>query len=118
MRLENLNRPGMLQRIREDAQQGIARGRFHYTVENLSRIQAPTYLIHGRDERFFYPAEIAQILMEYAMKVALVIPDCRLTLLPFCGHWPQIEMPAQFNRLALGFLADVKARGQTSADEE
>jgi 2-hydroxy-6-oxonona-2,4-dienedioate hydrolase len=104
MRLEVMNRPGMHERTREDAMKMVQRGRFHYLPSDLARIQAPTYLIHGRDERFFYPEEIAQTLMEYAMKVALVIPNCSLTLLPYCGHWPQIEMPERFNALALEYL--------------
>jgi pimeloyl-ACP methyl ester carboxylesterase len=110
MRLETMKRPGMHDRTREDAMRMIQRGRFHYLPSDLAKIRAPTYLIHGRDERFFYPPEIAQTLMEYAMKVALAIPDCSLTLLPHCGHWPQIEMPERFNRLALEFLAALKAR--------
>jgi 2-hydroxy-6-oxonona-2,4-dienedioate hydrolase len=108
MRLETINKPGMLERIREDSLKSRERGRFHYPASDLARIQAPTYLIHGRDERFFYPAEIAQTLMEYAMKVALVIPDCSLTLLPYCGHWPQIEMADRFNSLALQFIESVR----------
>jgi 2-hydroxy-6-oxonona-2,4-dienedioate hydrolase len=110
MRLEVMNRPGIHERTREDVMRMPERGRFHYHPSDLARIQAPTYLIHGRDERFFYPEEIAQTLMEYAMKVALVIPDCSLTLLPYCGHWPQIEMPERFDALALEFLRSLKKK--------
>jgi 2-hydroxymuconate-semialdehyde hydrolase len=112
MRLETINRPGMHERTREDAMKMVQRGRFHYLPSDLARIQAPTYLIHGRDERFFYPEEIAQTLMEYAMNVALVIPNCSLTLLPHCGHWPQIEMAERFNVLALEFLGSLKDRAR------
>ena len=59
MRLKTLQQPGMLERARADALQQVARGRSNYRADALARIQAPTYLIYGRDERHFFPAELA-----------------------------------------------------------
>jgi 2-hydroxy-6-oxonona-2,4-dienedioate hydrolase len=107
MRLETLRQPGMLERARADAFQQVSRGRSNYSAETLARIQAPTYLIYGRDERHFFPAEIAPALTRAAAEVGFIIPNCRTTLLPRCGHWPQIESAEAFNALALEFLQAV-----------
>ncbi|HEX3246069.1 MAG TPA: alpha/beta hydrolase [Chloroflexota bacterium] len=104
MRLKTLQQPGMLERARADALQQVARGRSNYGAEALARIQAPTYLIYGRDERHFFPAELAPALIRAAAEVGFIIPNCRTTLLPHCGHWPQIEAAETFNALALEFL--------------
>jgi 2-hydroxy-6-oxonona-2,4-dienedioate hydrolase len=73
----------------------------------LARIQAPTFLLHGRDEPWFYPNEHRAALTGAAMKAALVIPNCTSTFLPHCGHWPQLEHPERYNALLLEFLASV-----------
>jgi 2-hydroxymuconate-semialdehyde hydrolase len=108
MRLAILQKPGVQEREREAAFKQIAGGRFNYSASDLRNIRAPTSLIHGRDERFFYPADVASILLECAVKAGFAIPDCSCTLLPRCGHWPQIEKAEVFNRLSLVFLDQVK----------
>jgi pimeloyl-ACP methyl ester carboxylesterase len=104
MRLEAVRRPGVHEREREAAFGQIARGRETFESNNLAQIQAPTYLIHGRDERNFYAPDIAPILLESAIRACLVVPDCSCTVLSHCGHWPQIEQAAVFNTLALQFI--------------
>ena len=39
-------------------------------------------------------------------RIAELIPDARYELMRDCGHWPQWEDAATFNRLHLGFLRD------------
>ncbi len=107
MRLEAVRRPGVHEREREAAQGQIARGRETFESSNLAQIQAPTYLIHGRDERNFYAPDIARTLLEAAIRACLVIPDCSCTILAHCGHWPQIEQADVFNELALQFISRV-----------
>jgi pimeloyl-ACP methyl ester carboxylesterase len=104
MRLGTIKRPGVLEREREAAFRQIQGGRSNYQPSDLAGIQVPTYLIHGRDEQFFYPEHVRPILLECALKVSLVIPDCNCTVLSHCGHWPQIEKAETFNTLALEFL--------------
>jgi 2-hydroxy-6-oxonona-2,4-dienedioate hydrolase len=108
MRLKTLQQPGMLERARADAFQQVTRGRSNFGSEGLAKIQAPTYLIYGRDERHFFPADIAPALIRAAAEAGLVIPNCRTTLLPRCGHWPQIETAEIFNSLALEFLSSIR----------
>lgn len=107
MRLEMVRRPGVQERERQAAFAQIQRGRDTFQSSDLGRIQAPTYLIHGRDERNFYPPDIAPVLLETAIRACMVIPDCSCTLLARCGHWPQIEKPDTFNALALQFIGSI-----------
>jgi pimeloyl-ACP methyl ester carboxylesterase len=107
MRLRIISRPGMLKKEREHAFQQVERGRSNLESSDLAKIQAPVYLIHGRDERFFYSKEVAPILLECAIKASLVIPNCSCTVLAHCGHWPQIEKADLFNAHCLEFLKTV-----------
>lgn len=111
LRLDTLADPGLLARVREDAIQQIARGRNATPDEVYAAITAPTYLLHGRDEPWFYSEEDQPILIDAAIRVVFAIRDCRCTLLPHCGHWPQLEKAEEYNRLLLGFLRDVFRRG-------
>ena len=108
MRLETISRPGELEKEREGAFRQVASGRSNFESSDLKKILAPTYLIHGRDERFFYPKEAAPILLECAVKASFIIPDCSCTLLSRCGHWPQIEKAETFNALSLEFFKSLK----------
>lgn len=108
MRLEAVKRPGVHEREREAAFGQIERGRETFGSSNLAQIRAPTYLIHGRDERNFYPPDIAPALLESAMRACLVIPECSCTVLARCGHWPQIERADTFNALALQFIGEAE----------
>ena len=111
LRLDTLSDPDLLQRVRDDAIAQIARGRNATPDEVFAAIKAPTYLLHGRDEPNFYSEEDQPILIEAAIKVVFAIRDCRCTLLPHCGHWPQLEKADEYNQLLLGFLRDVSRRG-------
>ncbi len=111
MRLDTLSDPDLLEQVREEAIGQIARGRAATPDEVYAAITAPTYLLHGRDEPYFYSKEDEPVLIDAAIKVAFAIRDCRCTLLPHCGHWPQIEKADEYNRLLLGFLGEVSARG-------
>lgn len=107
MRLQDLRRPGVQERERAAAFRQIQGGRVNITSADLAMIQAPTCLIHGRDERFFFSEEVAPILIAAAVKTCFVIPNASCTVLSQCGHWPQIERADTFNVLALEFLRSV-----------
>lgn len=109
MRLEIIKRPGMLQKERLHASKQIERGRSNYQASDLSAIHARTYLIHGRDEKFFFTPDTAPILLECAIKACTIIPNCDCTVIAQCGHWPQIERAESFNALALEFLKNCGA---------
>lgn len=38
-------------------------------------------------------------------RIAALIPDARYVLMQDCGHWPQFEDPATFNRMHIDFLS-------------
>lgn len=106
-RLRIIGRPGMLKKEREHALQQVERGRSNLESSDLAKIEAPVYLVHGRDERFFYSKEVAPVLLECAIKASLVMPNCSCTVLAHCGHWPQIEKADLFNAHCLEFLKNV-----------
>lgn len=64
--------------------------------ELLPRIQVPTLLIHGRDDRV--------VPFENSLHLLAAIPDSRLVLLNRCGHWAMIEHADEFNRLVTDFI--------------
>jgi pimeloyl-ACP methyl ester carboxylesterase len=110
MRLATNNLPGVQERDRAHAFAQAKGGRQNFQAADLARIRAPVYLLHGRDEPGFYSREQAPVLLEAAMRVCLVVPDCSCTILARCGHWPQIEMADTYNALVLQFLHTVQSR--------
>ena len=105
MRLEDLRRPGVQERERAAAFRQIQGGRQNNAASELATIQAPTCLVHGRDERYFFSAEQAPVLIKAAVKLSFVVPNASCVLLAHCGHWPQIEKADLFNTLSLAFLS-------------
>jgi len=68
-----------------------------HLVKWLHRIDVPTLLIWGENDRMF-PKELA---LAYQQQ----IPGARLVLVPECGHVPQIEKPDVFVAELEAFLA-------------
>lgn len=67
-----------------------------FKLEDLPKIQAPTLLIHGRDDRVVH--------YENSLLLCASIPNSRLILLNRCGHWAQVEHAEEFNRLVIDFI--------------
>ena len=106
LRMDTLGDAKLLERVRADAEAQIGRGRSNTSFETFAAIEAPTFLLHGRDEPRFYNEADAPLLLNAAMQVVHAIHDCRCTVLPYCGHWPQLEIPDTYNELVLGFLKE------------
>ena len=106
LRMDTLGDPTLLERVRADAEAQIGRGRSNTPIETLAAITVPTYLLHGRDEPEFYSEEDGPVLLDAALQVTHVIPDCRSMVLPYCGHWPQLEMPDAYNAMVLWFIKE------------
>jgi pimeloyl-ACP methyl ester carboxylesterase len=66
------------------------------TIEHLARIQAPTLLLWGRDDRVS-PLDMALVPMR-------LIPKCEFHVFYDCGHWVMIERRQEFERTVLAFL--------------
>jgi pimeloyl-ACP methyl ester carboxylesterase len=64
---------------------------------DVHRIEHRTLITWGRDDRVL-PLDGALYMLTY-------MPDARLHVFPNCGHWAQLEHAAEFNRLAIDFLA-------------
>jgi pimeloyl-ACP methyl ester carboxylesterase len=63
----------------------------------LSRVEAPTLLLWGREDRF--------IPLEWALITLRGIPNAELRVIPRCGHWVQLEAKDRFERIVGDFLA-------------
>jgi 2-hydroxy-6-oxonona-2,4-dienedioate hydrolase len=68
------------------------------SIEELHRIQAPTLVLWTDHD----PTGKIEVGETFARE----IPGARLVVMQNCGHWPQFEDPATFNRLHLEFLLD------------
>lgn len=77
---------------------GIAAGRRPLDLSPLANSQVPALLIHGRDDRVVH--------FESSLTLVGKIPNARLVLFNRCGHWAQVEHPAEFNRLVDDFVAN------------
>jgi pimeloyl-ACP methyl ester carboxylesterase len=66
-----------------------------------ARVQAPTLVIGGFDDRLVDP--------RVPVQVARAIPDSRLLMLPRVGHVAQMEVPRLVARAIVGMLDDVRS---------
>ncbi|MGH8541851.1 MAG: alpha/beta fold hydrolase [Stenotrophobium sp.] len=62
----------------------------------LGEIKCPTLALWGLNENMMPEVGI--------MRLAKGLPDCRMVLVPQCGHWVMIEHRDLFNRTVLDFL--------------
>ncbi len=81
--------------------------RYGATEREIMSIQAPSLLIHGRDDRV--------VPFEHTLRLVRMIPDSRAYLVNRCGHWAQLEHAAEFNRVVRDF---VLATAQPAVEEE
>ncbi|MFP5307367.1 MAG: alpha/beta fold hydrolase [Gammaproteobacteria bacterium] len=63
----------------------------------LGEIRCPTLALWGLDENMMPDSGI--------LRLAKGLPNCRMVLVPNCGHWVMIEHRELFNRMVLDFLA-------------
>jgi pimeloyl-ACP methyl ester carboxylesterase len=66
--------------------------------DRLSDIQAPTLIIHGREDRV--------IPMQTSLTLLNLLPNAQLHIFGHCGHWTQIEHKVAFNHIVGDFLAE------------
>nr|BAM76235.1 2-hydroxy-6-oxo-6-phenylhexa-2,4-dienoate hydrolase [Janibacter sp. TYM3221] len=64
--------------------------------EVVSRIVAPTLVVHGREDRV--------VPLEVGITMARALPNADLHVFSRCGHWTQIERPDEFNAVVDQFL--------------
>lgn len=67
-----------------------------FALDDLTRVDLPALLIHGRDDRVVH--------YENSLLLCAYIPNSRLVLLNRCGHWAQVEHADEFNRLVTDFI--------------
>jgi pimeloyl-ACP methyl ester carboxylesterase len=65
--------------------------------EKVKNLTIPTLIVWGHDDRLF-PLEQAHAYQE-------AIKGSKLVIVDQCGHMPQLEKPAEFNKIVLDYLA-------------
>ncbi len=75
----------------------------HLLDGRVAALRVPVDLLWGASDRLFP--------LEYAKRVEREAPATRLTLIPGCGHVPQVECPDKFTRELLAVLAQAPPRG-------
>jgi len=92
-------RPDALEWRRRTVRAADQAGRQPVTLDAMiacTRIQAPTLLVWGTEDRF-NPVEAG-------LQLVKLIPGSRLHVFSECGHWAQLEKADEFNRLLMDFL--------------
>jgi pimeloyl-ACP methyl ester carboxylesterase len=64
--------------------------------DELTRLRAPTLIVWGTGDR--------GAAVERALPLLRLIPHAELHVFEQCGHWPQWDQAARFNRLVADFL--------------
>jgi 4,5:9,10-diseco-3-hydroxy-5,9,17-trioxoandrosta-1(10),2-diene-4-oate hydrolase len=75
---------------------GVRSSVYGSIVAQLACISVPTLIIWGQQDRVL-PVAHSQVAAE-------CMPNACLRIFNFCGHWPQVEHPEEFNSLTLKFL--------------
>jgi 2-hydroxy-6-oxonona-2,4-dienedioate hydrolase len=90
--------PGMAEAMRHNMvlQDMEIRQRNILRAADYARIKAPTFVIWTSDDP---TADVSE-----GRRMASMIPGALFTVMDGCGHWPQFEDPALFNRMHLDFL--------------
>ena len=97
MRVRNL--PGAKEAVLKAVRQGVTlwgMRRELVLLPHLQRVKVPILLVWGREDRV--------IPVAHAYLAASMLPGARLHVIPFCGHWPQMERAQEFNRVVITFL--------------
>lgn len=96
-----LANPEHLQNFLDAIAQGTPAGPASAVIsaqQQLSQIQTPTLIVHGRDDR--------TLPYENALRLLAHIPDSRVLLINKCGHWAQLEHADEFNRAVASFITN------------
>lgn len=64
---------------------------------DLPKIQAPTLVVWGMEDRFG--------ALDVGLQITRLMPNAQMHIFTRCGHWAQVEHAEDFNRLTAGFLA-------------
>ena len=67
-------------------------------LEHLKALGVPVLIVWGAQDRV--------VPVRHARRAAGLAPGVELCIFEGCGHWPQMEKSAEFNRIALDFLTD------------
>src|SRR5436305_5100559 len=76
-------------------------------LEDSRTLDVPKWMVWGRCDGF--------VPVEHALAFGRTHPDAQVHVFDDCGHYPQIELPARFNRLLREWLDETAVSSQLSA---
>jgi pimeloyl-ACP methyl ester carboxylesterase len=87
-------------KIQEAGEKGIG----SLTEADVRAVKAPTLVVWGKYDELANPAG--------ADRLEKTIPGAKKVIIDDCGHMPQIEKAAEFNRIVREFLTDARSTAQ------
>jgi len=103
LRWEAANEPGALDDVRRMFNRKMLTGMRKFAaaaatdqVGMLAKIEAPTLITFGRDDRVT-PLDSVLVPMR-------IVRHCEVHIFPNCGHWAMIERKDEFESVVLSFL--------------
>jgi pimeloyl-ACP methyl ester carboxylesterase len=76
-------------------------GQYHLVLDRLPELMVPTLVIWGALDKV--------VPLVQGQRAAKLLPNCRLEVLPACGHVPHVETPGAVLLPLLRFLQDTEA---------
>ena len=89
------SRQAALQSIRSGVNLGGLRKEW-LILDRLPRLEVPVLTVWGENDRV--------LPVEHASSIRRALPASPVVIYPECGHWPQMEKAAEFNRLVVQFV--------------
>ncbi len=86
-----------LRRQRRGRRHIVGKDRDWEFLDKLPALKRPVLIIWGKNDIYLSPS--------IARRAQGLIPDCRLHLIPDCGHAPQREQTEEFHKLVYEFLS-------------
>lgn len=74
-----------------------------HLLEDSRSLRIPKWMVWGRHDGL--------VPVEHAVAFGRTHPDASVHVFEDCGHYPQIELPARFNRLLREWIAETAPRG-------
>ena len=81
--------------------------RDNMVLDRLKSFERPLLVVWGREDRI--------IPVAHARRAAKLLPRSRVHVIPLCGHWPQLERSAEFNRVVAEFLKEASSAEPAAA---
>jgi 4,5:9,10-diseco-3-hydroxy-5,9,17-trioxoandrosta-1(10),2-diene-4-oate hydrolase len=67
-------------------------------LDQLEKLDVPLFIVWGEKDGI--------LPVSHALEASQRLPNAKLHIMRGCGHWPHMESPEEFNRVAIQFLEE------------